>query len=165
MKKIKLLITLMILTFVIVSCGNNNSSTEQSAENQLVEEHDDESVSDMASEMKSTIGDAFSDVTEDIGIGIDDDDDDDDDNISTKSSNDWDKILDDYESLVDSYAKLAKNSKEGDISAISEYPNILEKAQSMSSQLEKSKDELSLKQAARYAKISAKMAKVSLTMM
>lgn len=163
MKKFKLLIMLMLPTFVIVSCGNNNSSTGQDTDKQLVEEQEDKSLSDMASEMKSTIGDSFSEVTEDLDI--DDDDDEFGDNISTKSTNDWDKVLDDYESLVDSYAKLAKKSKEGDMSAISEYPNILEKAQSMSSQLENAKDELSLKQAARYAKISAKMAKASLSMM
>lgn len=162
MKKLRLLILLVLPTFVIVSCGNNNSSTEQDTDNQLVEEQDDKSLSDMASEMKSTIGDAFSEVTEYLDT---DDDDEFGDNISTKSTNDWDKVLDDYESLVDSYAKLAKKAKEGDMSAISEYPNILEKAQRMSSQLENSKDELSLKQATRYAKISAKMAKASLTMM
>jgi len=163
MKKFKLLTLFVLLTFVIVSCGNNNSSTAQDSDNQLVEEQDNESLSDMASEMKSTLTDAFSDVTEDLDI--DEDDDESSDNISTKSSNDWDKVLDDYESLVDSYVKLAKKAKEGDMSAISEYPNILEKAQRISSQLENSKDELSLKQATRYAKISAKMAKASLTMM
>lgn len=76
---------------------------------------------------------------------------------SDSGGSDWDKILDDYEEFVNKYIKLAKKAQNGDMSAITEYAKILEKAQSLSEKLEKAKSDLTVKQANRYAKISLKM--------
>lgn len=76
---------------------------------------------------------------------------------SDSGGSNWDKILDDYEEFVNKYIKLAKKAQNGDMSAITEYAKILEKAQSLSEKLEKAKSDLTVKQANRYAKISLKM--------
>ena len=88
-----------------------------------------------------------------------DDDDDDDDEVasSSSSSEDWDKVLDEYEKYVDQYVKLYKKAMNGDMSAMTEYASMLEKAESFSSKLEKAGDDLTAKHVARMNKINAKM--------
>ena len=83
---------------------------------------------------------------------------------TTKSSNNWDQVLNDYESYVDSYIKLLKKAKDGDMAAMAEYANMLEKAQSFSQKLEKAGDDLTAAQMARYTKITAKMTKAAAEM-
>ena len=78
---------------------------------------------------ESTIDSDDDDITADI------DDDDDEEVKSGKSSENWDKVLDDYESYVDSYLKLYKKAMDGDASAMSEYINMLDKAQSFQRKL------------------------------
>ena len=102
---------------------------------------------------ESTIDSDDNDITADI------DDDDDEEVKSGKSSENWDKVLDDYESYVDSYLKLYKKAMDGDASAMSEYINMLDKAQSFQRKLEKAGDDLSISQMNRLNKISLKMAK------
>lgn len=85
------------------------------------------------------------------------DDDDDDEVASSSSSEDWDAILNEYEKYVDSYVKLYKKAMNGDMSAMSEYATMLEKAESLSDKLEKAGSNLTAKQAARMNKISQKM--------
>lgn len=46
-----------------------------------------------------------------------------------KSGNNWDSVLDDYEEYFDQYVKLLKKAKNGDVSALTEYAKMLEKAQ------------------------------------
>lgn len=73
-------------------------------------------------------------------------------------SEDWDEILDEYESYCTKLATYAKKVKAGDISAAAEYASILESAQSLQEKLDDASSELSAAQAARLAKIAAKMA-------
>lgn len=73
-------------------------------------------------------------------------------------SSDWDKILDNYEVYVDKYIQLAKKAQKGDVSAISEYAQCLEKAEELQEQLEKADSNLSTKQLNRFNKIIAKLA-------
>lgn len=113
----------------------------------------------------SDIKNAFSDIKEDSDTeDAEDYEEESEDNISTETTTNWDKVLDDYESLVNSYLLVAEKAKNGDASAVAEYPNILEKAQSMSSQLGDAKEEMTFKQVARYTKINAKITKATLTM-
>ena len=93
--------------------------------------------------------------------GDDDDEEEYDDDDS--SSEDWDKILDDYESLMDSYIRLAKKAKEGDMSAMSEYSNILQKTQSLSRKMENAST-MTPRQIERYTKIQTKFAEAAATM-
>ena len=61
---------------------------------------------------------------------------------SDSGGSDQDKILDDYEEFVNKYIKLAQKAQNGDMSAITEYAKILEKAQSLGEKLEKVKSDL-----------------------
>ena len=70
-----------------------------------------------------------------------------------------DKLLDEYEKYVDQYIKVYKKAQNGDLSALTEYVKLAEKAQKLSDKLEKAEDEMSVAQMKRYAKITEKMLK------
>ena len=89
----------------------------------------------------------------------DDDDDDDDDNMtSSKSSTNWDAVLNEYESYVNQYIALMKKAQNGDMSAMSDYAKMLEKAERLSDKLDNAEDEMTSTQLSRYMKITNKMA-------
>ena len=78
---------------------------------------------------------------------------------STQSHNskDWDKVLDDYESYVDHYISLLKKANNGDLSAMTEYVKIMEKAEELEKDLNDAENEMSNAQMKRYMKITKKM--------
>ncbi len=73
-------------------------------------------------------------------------------------SEDWDALLDAYESYVTKYLSYAKKAAKGDASALSEYPALIEKAEELGHRLENAKDDMSAKQLKRYMAITSKMA-------
>ena len=85
--------------------------------------------------------------------------------METKSSarteivagDDWDKVLNEYEKYVDQYIKTYKKAMKGDMSAMSEYVKLAEKAQELSEKIDKAKGEMSDAQMKRYLKITKKM--------
>jgi hypothetical protein len=79
---------------------------------------------------------------------------------SSSGSGDWDSVLDDFEDFVDSYVKLYKKAMDGDMSAISEYPGVLSKAESLSNKLSNAESDLTSAQLSRYTKILNKMTSV-----
>lgn len=83
---------------------------------------------------------------------------------SSTNSSEWDKVLDDYESMIDSYAKIAEKSKSGDMSAIADLTNYMSKLESISSKLDGAESDLTPAQATRFVKLQAKMAKVAATL-
>lgn len=76
----------------------------------------------------------------------------------SSNSHDWDALLDSYEEYVDEYVALAKKASKGDMSALEKYPQLLEKAQKFSDKCENVRDDMSSAQAARYMRITNKMA-------
>lgn len=74
-----------------------------------------------------------------------------------KSGNNWDSVLDDYEEYFDQYVKLLKKAKNGDVSALTEYAKMLEKAQSIGNKLERAKGDLTANQSTRFLKIQQKL--------
>lgn len=82
----------------------------------------------------------------------------------SSDSEDWDALLDSYEQYVDKYISLMKKAANGDMSALTEYPALLEKAQEVSERMEDAKDEMSSSQMARYMKITNKMANAAQNM-
>lgn len=74
------------------------------------------------------------------------------------SSDQWDKLLDEYESYCTKVASYAKKAQAGDVSAITEYASLIESAQSLQNKLENAKSDLTPAQAARLGKIASKMA-------
>jgi ABC-type glycerol-3-phosphate transport system substrate-binding protein len=81
---------------------------------------------------------------------------------SSKSSEDWDAILKSYDDYIEKYIKLMKKAKSGDISALSEYPSMLEKATDLSDKLKNAGSELSASQAAKFLKLQTKLANAAL---
>lgn len=79
--------------------------------------------------------------------------------VKTNDNEDYDKVLDDYEDYVDNYLVFLKKANEGDISAIEEYTELLEKAEDLSESLEtaKTNNGLTPKQLSRMLKIQNKM--------
>jgi hypothetical protein len=77
----------------------------------------------------------------------------------TEDSEDWDQMLDDYESFTDDYVVLYKKALKGDASALETYPELMEKAEELQKSLvnaEKSK-KLGMAQLKRMTKIQTKM--------
>lgn len=72
------------------------------------------------------------------------------------AGNDWDELLDDYEQY-DSYIACMKKVSNGDMSAMSEYTTLFEKANSMNERISNIKGELSSSQLQRYMKLCEKL--------
>ena len=66
-----------------------------------------------------------------------DDSSDEDESISSSSSGsqDWDALLNSYEQYVDKYISYMKKAAKGDMSALAEYPALMEKAQEFSEKI------------------------------
>lgn len=80
------------------------------------------------------------------------------------SNRDWDKILDDYENYIDEYLKFLKKANQGDMSALLEYNELLEKAEKLDRQLTDADDQLTNRQLSRFTKIQNKMTEAMLEM-
>lgn len=76
---------------------------------------------------------------------------------SDSDGEDWDSLLDSYEEYVDSYISLLKKASDGDLNAMSEYADHLNKAQEFSKKLTDSTDEMTVSQVNRFNKITQKM--------
>lgn len=68
-----------------------------------------------------------------------------------------DKMLDSYEEYVTEYLSYMEKAKSGDMSTLSKYPELLKKAQELSSQIEECKGEMTAEQWNRFNEITAKM--------
>ena len=82
--------------------------------------------------------------------------------VSSDSSNDWDNVLNEYEKYIDKYIKFYKKAKNGDTSALTEYPALLEKAQSISNKLGNAQGNLKPAQASRFLKLQQKLTNAAL---
>lgn len=78
------------------------------------------------------------------------------------SNTDFDEVLDNYEDYVDEYIKFVKKAADGDMSAMSQYPALLEKANKLDSRLTKSKGDMTAKQVDRMINIQLKMTKAAM---
>lgn len=77
--------------------------------------------------------------------------------ISSKGSEDWDAVLKSYENYIDQYIKLMKKAKNGDMSAMTEYAEMMEKATDLQEKMENAGDEFSATQMAKFTKLQAKL--------
>ena len=132
MKKRILYAGFMLTGLLFVSCGGNKQTEDTAEDVELVLEEPAEALN------------ALDPVAEQHSY----------------SSADWDKILDDYERYVDKYLALVKKLNKGDKSVMSDYLDILESAESLSSRLETA-NEMTSAQMARYTRIVKKMASAS----
>lgn len=73
------------------------------------------------------------------------------------SSSDIDAMLDSYDDYTDKYIEFYKKAKNGDATALSEYPALMEKAEDFASKLEEAEGDLTAEQLARMMEIQQKM--------
>ena len=85
----------------------------------------------------------------------------DDSDTSSSNSEDWDELLTSYENYVDKYISYVKKAAKGDMTALAEYPSLMEKAQEFSDKLQRAQGDMSASQWARYNKITMKMTKAA----
>lgn len=83
---------------------------------------------------------------------------------SDSASEDMDALIDSYEEYVTDYIKLMKKAQAGDMTAMTEYPALLENAQDLQNKLNKSQGDMSTAQAARFSRIITKMASAASAM-
>ena len=146
----KYFLILGMATFVsaaIVSCGSKSNSNDES-DVFIIENEETSTSTDNYADEQSAVSNSSTDSDEEMDLK------------SEKSSENWDRVLDDYESYVDSYLKTYKKAMNGDASAMNEYVDLLEKAESFSRKLEKADNDLTPAQMKRYEKITMKMANV-----
>ena len=81
--------------------------------------------------------------------------------ISSSDSEDWDELLTSYEKYVDKYISYVKKAAKGDMTALAEYPSLMEKAQEFSEKMQNAQSNMSASQWSRYMKITTKMTKAA----
>lgn len=79
---------------------------------------------------------------------------------SSSSDNKWDKLLDDYEALVNEYDKFLTEMKSGNVDSQSAM-NALSKAQAMQEKLDAGKSDMNSKQIQRLSKIATKLTDIA----
>lgn len=78
-------------------------------------------------------------------------------NVEEDGSEDWDAVLDSYDEYVTKYIALVQKASNGDMDALSEYPQLMEEAKELGEKLQNAKGTLSAEQWARYTKILKRM--------
>ena len=137
MKKLLLTCAIAVIAICIASCGGNKSS--EKSEDLTVDTLEIDTAYYLSSNSDSFDEENESNVS------------------SSSSSQDWDALLDSYEQYVDKYISYMKKAVQGDMSAMAEYPALMEKAQEFSDKMEEAEDEMSTSQWSRYMKITNKM--------
>lgn len=82
--------------------------------------------------------------------------------FSNTETPNWDDLLDSYEQFVDQYISLVKKASKGDVTAIAEYPSVMEKATEFAEKMKGAQSDMSSSQWARYMEITNKMSKAAL---
>lgn len=83
---------------------------------------------------------------------------------SVTDNSEWDDVLDEYEEYVDDYIAIMKKAAKGDMDAIGESADLMEKAQSLGTKLENAKSSMNGSQINRMLKIQQKMASAAASM-
>jgi hypothetical protein len=150
MKKIKqtlsLLITALIFISLSTSCGSEDK-TKDEVKDQV--EAPQEEAADISTMQDEEADNSNMEATDDDVASVSD----------ASGSENWDQMLNDYEQYVDEYIKFYKLAMKGDASALSEYPEMMEKATNLSESMQKAQNDnqLSVKQLNRMAKIQTRM--------
>ncbi len=76
---------------------------------------------------------------------------------SSSQSTNWDALLDEYEDYMTQAVKMAKKAQSGDMSVMTEYASLLEKAESLQKKLESAEADMTPAQVARLNKIAMKL--------
>lgn len=91
-----------------------------------------------------------------------DDDSEEEISVTSTSDEDWDAVLKSYENYINQYIKLIKKAMSGDISAMNEYAEMLEKAEDLAEKLEDAEDNLTTAQMNKFIKLQQKLASAAM---
>lgn len=149
MKNLKFLCVIFLLALLVSCSGKKDNKKEDKSKNAETTVVSNEDETESSSDYDVVDDEDLSVVTiEDF---------DDDDNSSSSSSNDYDAMLDSYEKYVDSYVSVMKKAAAGDMTALTEYPALFEKAEEFSDQMSSAQGSMTTAQWTRYIKITQKM--------
>lgn len=84
---------------------------------------------------------------------------------NTSSNSNYDELLKSYENYIDQYIRLLKKAKNNDMSALSEYPSMMKKAQDLQSKIGNVQGQLNSSQIHKFAKLQEKLANAALELM
>lgn len=82
---------------------------------------------------------------------------------ASMNDDDFDQMMDDYEDYIDEYIKFYKKAMNGDLTALSNYPKMLEKAEAMDKSMSAAQGDMTAKQVARFLKIQLKLTNAALS--
>lgn len=170
MKSLKYL-AIAIMAVALISCGGKKN-TEEKEENDLSTEStyvegaignygEESSNSDLGTFASDEDSSSKEDSSDDISYGTSDEISSHSSSSSSSGSEDWDALLNSYDSYVTKYISLMKKAKNGDMSALSEYPALMQKAQELSDKLSRAQGEMTASQLSRYMEITNKMARAA----
>lgn len=145
-KTVLFLVSGTLSLFVFVACGSSSKADEKAVDNAVNQLN---SAAQSTNSTSSSTETSTETTTSDASAST---------STSSSSTEDWDAILNDYEEYVNQYIKLMKAAQKGDASAMSEYPAMLEKANSLNSKLTSGQGTMSSAQASRLLKIQNKLA-------
>jgi len=80
----------------------------------------------------------------------------------TTSDADWDRMLADYEAYTSAYIRAMKKAGQGDMSAVTEYTDIMSKATTLAEDMERLEGEATPAQLARFVKAQARFTEAAL---
>lgn len=83
------------------------------------------------------------------------------DDSQSAGSEDWDALLDEYDEYTTQMISFVKKASNGDASAMTEYQDLLQKAQEVGEKMSNAQGEMTTAQWARYMKITQKMTRVA----
>ena len=86
----------------------------------------------------------------------DDEEEDEDDEEERHSSNNWDKLLDKYESLISQAVPLCKKIATGDMGALKKFIKSFESLEDLNDDLSDAEDDMTAEQCQRYMELSEK---------
>lgn len=145
MKK-QLLTLAAISTVALASCGGSNEEEIQNELN-LLESEVNDMIEDDSEEDDSSIDMEEVESTDE-----------------TSSSDEWSKVLDDYESYVDDYTALIKKQKADptDMSIMTEYQQLMQKGTEWSTKMSEISSEFGPKELTRMQEIQTKLSKAAM---
>lgn len=145
MKK-QLLTFAAISTMILASCGGSNEVESDLDslldEIEMTDETENETVMDKDDESESN-----TEITDD-----------------SSSSDEWDSVLDDYETYVDDYVAIIKKQKENpaDMSIMTEYQELMQKGTEWSTKMSEMSSNFGPEQLSRMQEIQAKLSKAAM---
>ena len=146
----------MAFSLMLASCGQSEKDYEDEQAKKYIE-----SLSSDANARREAEAEAESKAMKEAENSVSNDV----ETSSTSSSNNWDQVIAEYESFIDSYISAMKKVKAGDMSLMTEYPALMEKAESLGEKLKENEGQLTKEQMKRYIKLQTKLSNAAVDLL